>query len=291
MSPSLRNPRPSYPPAQHSSTSTAPESAESLFIFTCFPNLTRELRSQIWKYACFEAREIHFCAKPDTRSYEYNKRNYHDDIRSYNVKNQRRIPAVLEVCSEAREEGQRYYTRCLRRALDTRRFIPAADHHPPPQNQKKSSVVYVNFAVDIFKSQPVLLSSGLAQILSYDGSGSGSSSSSEFSADTVAKIQQVVIESEFFISGDLASIAHNLPDPNTDPERISLRFRSTWSDLRDLTFNVPLAVPPADAQGEYGNHDIWRAQKEHEIRDRITQKMGKKWQKVTDLICVNILLT
>jgi hypothetical protein len=108
--------------------------------FTLFPKLPNELRMRIWKEACFEPRivEVDISAYPAEGPASTANRNYTTRTPT---------PAVLHVCSEARQIGLEHYNRIFRRPF----YFNIKD--------PKEHIIYANFEQDT-----ILLSLGQQQI-------------------------------------------------------------------------------------------------------------------------------
>lgn len=104
--------------------------------FTLFPNLPPELRSFIWKICSSEPRTINLVLP---RGISLDKAR---------VENSDEHPAVLQVCQESREEGLRYYSRCLEEGSDASFFSEARILQAPGKVRK---ALFVNFKVDCFR--------------------------------------------------------------------------------------------------------------------------------------------
>ncbi|KAK0105044.1 hypothetical protein ONS95_004588 [Cadophora gregata] len=109
--------------------------------FPQFPNLPRELRNRIWRYAAFEKRIVRVIYRSHAK--------LDPSLSTLTIEKQSRHPAIVHTSKEAREEGKRYYERVYERrrpwkstfgmsgiGLMTKRYPPNA--------------VYVNFEVDEF---------------------------------------------------------------------------------------------------------------------------------------------
>lgn len=69
-----------------------------------FSDLPKEIRIKIWKIIAHQRRSIKLVA--DTLQ-------LHADHKSHRIPHQRRVPAILHICQESREEGLLYYEPCL----------------------------------------------------------------------------------------------------------------------------------------------------------------------------------
>jgi hypothetical protein len=97
--------------------------------FTLFPKLPLELRNKIWQIAAFEPRAIDLDCGSGRSGLSI-------------LRNQPKIPPILQATYESRQEGLRYYTPCTERS-------PSWRPRPSPWMISERTV-YVNFAVDEF---------------------------------------------------------------------------------------------------------------------------------------------
>jgi hypothetical protein len=71
--------------------------------FPKFSDLSKEIRIKIWKVIAHQLRSIKLVA--DTLQ-------LYADHKSHRIPHQRRVPAILHICQESREEGLLYYEPC-----------------------------------------------------------------------------------------------------------------------------------------------------------------------------------
>jgi len=171
----------------------------TLFSFKPFPKLAPELRLKIWAYAACQPRTLLLSDNWDAPVTDPNRKV---------IENGNDVPAMLHTCSEARQEGLKYYTACTKR--NSKQNNIHADQ-ALNKSQSPNRKVYINFNADRF-----LVSEDQSW---WDGNEQVSSTDFELEPQDLAKIQIVDLpwhgcDMEDTLGGVLLHLAQDLVELN-----------------------------------------------------------------------------
>ncbi|KAG4433950.1 hypothetical protein IFR05_010563 [Cadophora sp. M221] len=140
--------------------------------FEPFMQLPRELRFMIWGMIARQPRKVKLL-ECSIRPFEHSATHWNP-----NVWGQSRHPAMVQVCTESRNEGLRYYAICH----DKTRYIPYKNQ-PHKVGRYMSNTFFINFNLDLFIH-------GSSQYSTWDNHFPGPNSFN-FDLDVLAQIQHI----------------------------------------------------------------------------------------------------